>query len=125
MSSTQFAELASSMATTQALANALMNEIRDAHRYLTETHHYSLTVLASITGLHKNSLMRLSDEAWVPKPETLERLERLRLRAEAKRRGQVFPGETIKRGRPVVAAQSKRGARKSATTGKRRSHKVK
>jgi hypothetical protein len=120
MSSTQFADLASSIATTEALATALMDEIRDSAKYLTENHRYSLTVLASITGLHKNSVMRLADRSWLPKPETLERLERLIKRAEAKRSGQIFPGETIKRGRPVEAAQSKRGAKRSTPAAKRR-----
>ena len=81
------------------MAAALTSEVRAAARYLTRHHGYSLTTFASVTGLHKNSLLRLRDKSWTPKPETLRRPEKLVIRAEAKRRGETFHGETIKRGR--------------------------
>ena len=42
--------------------------------------------------------MRLSNPIWIPRPETLGILDKLIVRAAAKRRGEAFPGETIKRG---------------------------
>jgi hypothetical protein len=83
-----------------ATVAAFMDEVRAAATYLRDCHDYSLTVFAAVTGLHKNSVIRLSDPTWMPAPETLQLLDRLIVRAEAKRRGEVFPGETIKRGRP-------------------------
>jgi transcriptional regulator with XRE-family HTH domain len=75
-----------------------MSEVRAAARYLAKHHGYSLTSLARATGLHRNSLLRLPDKSWTPKSETLRRLEKLIVRAEAKRRGEMFQGETLKRG---------------------------
>jgi hypothetical protein len=98
--SPQYAEFAAKLADANAAATALMSNVRAAARYLNRHHGYSLTVFASVTGLHKNSLIRLPDSAWMPKPETLRRLEKLVVRAEAKRRGETFRGESIKRGRP-------------------------
>jgi hypothetical protein len=95
-----YAVVAATLAGFEATTAAFMSEVRAAATYLRECHAYSLTVFAAVTGLHKNSLMRLSDLAWMPEPETLQLLDQLIVRAEAKRRGDSFPGETIKRGRP-------------------------
>jgi hypothetical protein len=95
-----YAVVAATRAGFDATAAAFMKEVRAAAAYLKEYHGYSLTVFAEVTGLHKNSLMRLSDPTWIPKSETLENLDKLIVRADAKRRGEIFPGETIKRGRP-------------------------
>ena len=92
------------VATTSAALDAagvlFMHEVRLATAYLKEHHDYSLAVLAKVTGLHKNSVMRLPDLMWKPKLKTFPRLDRLIVRAEAKRRGETFPGETLQRGRP-------------------------
>ena len=97
--------VAAMQAAFDATAVAFMDEVRAAATYLIEHHDYSLTSFADCTGLHKNSLMRLNDDlTWMPKPGTLQRLDKLIVRAEAKRRGEIFPGETIKRGRPSKAA---------------------
>jgi hypothetical protein len=100
------------LAEAEATAALLMKRVRDAVAYLTREHRYSLTVLASVTTLHKNSVMRLKDSSWVPRPETLELLERLVDRAEAKRRGETFKDEHIRRGRPP-APVSKPSAKKA------------
>lgn len=78
----------------------LMDEIRASATYLRKHHGYSFTSLAECTGLHKNSLLRLKNPAWAPDPATLRKLDKLIIRAAAKRHGETFPGETIKRGRP-------------------------
>lgn len=95
-----YAVVAASLAGSNATAAAFMAEVRAAAMYLRDCHDYSLTVFAAVTGLHKNSVIRLSDPTWIPTQETLQLLDRLIGRAEAKRRGEIFPGETIKRGRP-------------------------
>jgi hypothetical protein len=97
----RYAEFAVKYAELNALAAALTAEVRAAAKYLSRHHGYSLTILAGVTGLHKNSLLRLWDKSWMPKPETLRRLEKLVIRAEAKRHGETFHGEQIKRGRPA------------------------
>ena len=77
-----------------------MNDVRQAVGYLKKYHGYSLTIFACVTGLHKNSLLRLPDTSWEPKPETMRKLARLIDRAEDKRVGKTCAGETIRRGRP-------------------------
>ena len=98
--SAYYTVVAATSAALDAAATAFMGEVRAAATYLKELHDYSLAVFAELTGLHKNSILRLSDTEWIPKPGTLQLLDRLIVRAEAKRRGETFPGETIKRGRP-------------------------
>jgi len=95
-----YAVVAATLAGFDATAAAFMDEVRAAATYLKECHDYSLTVFAAVTGLHKNSVMRLSDPRWMPAPETFQLLDRLIVRAEAKRRGETFLGEMLKRGRP-------------------------
>ena len=99
-SSKAYADYAARLADTNAAAVALMSRIREAADYLRRCHGYSLASFRSCTGLHKNSLLRVPDRKWVPKPATLQRLDRLIVRAAAKQRGEIFRGETIKRGRP-------------------------
>jgi hypothetical protein len=98
--SAYYSVIATTSAALDAAATAFMDEVHEAATYLKELHDYSLAVFAEVTGLHKNSILRLSDPMWIPNPETLQQLDRLIVRAEAKRRGETFPGETIKRGRP-------------------------
>jgi hypothetical protein len=88
------------LAKAEAAAAVLLNEVRAAAAYLREQHGYSLSGFVICTGLHKNSLLKLADPTWVPEPETLWDLDQLIIRAAAKRRGEIFEGETIKRGRP-------------------------
>ena len=95
-----YTAIATTSAALDAAAVVFMHEVRAATAYLKEHHDYSLAVLAEVTGLHKNSVMRLPDLTWIPKPKTFPRLDRLIVRAEAKRRGETFPGETLQRGRP-------------------------
>jgi hypothetical protein len=95
-----YAVVAATLASFEATTAAFMDEVRAAATYLKECHDYSLAVFATVTGLHKNSVMRWSDPTWTPEPDTLQLLDKLIVRAEAKRRGETFPGETIKRGRP-------------------------
>jgi hypothetical protein len=101
--------VAAMQAAFDATAVAFMDEVRASATYLIEHHDYSLTSFSDCTGLHKNSLMRLkNDLTWMPKPETVQQLDKLIVRAEAKRRGEIFPGETIKRGRPGKAVKRNR-----------------
>jgi hypothetical protein len=85
--SAEYANYATKLADANASAADLMRDIRAAATYLNKLHGYSLMVFAHMTGLHKNSVMRLSDPTWMPKPETLQQLDKLIVRAEAKRRG--------------------------------------
>jgi hypothetical protein len=100
MSTAQYAEFARSLEATQAQAKALMVQVRDAAAYLVKHHRYSLTVIAQVADLHKNSILRLNDPTWFPKPDTLLKLEKIIERASAKRFGETFDGENIKRGPP-------------------------
>lgn len=99
-----FAKYAIRLAKTDAAAAAFMDEVRATAAYLSEHHGYSLASFVECTGLHKNSLLKLKDPAWIPEPETLWHLDQLIVRAAAKRRGDTFPNETLKRGRPRSAA---------------------
>lgn len=107
MATTQYADFAQQLAATQAAAKALMADIRAAASYLTKKRGYSLTVIASKTGLHKNSVMRLSDRSWFPKPDTLAKLTTLIAEAEGIRSGEIAPHPGIKRGRPKGSANGK------------------
>lgn len=98
--SPQYVELAAKLADANAAAAAFVETARASAKYLRKHHGYSLASFAACTRLHKNSLMRIAEPEWVPKPDTLRKLDTLIIRAEAKRRGEMFPGETIKRGRP-------------------------
>jgi hypothetical protein len=98
--SAHYVEYAAKLATANAAAGALMGEIRDAARYLKMYHSYSLKSFEDCTRLHRNSLLRMMDPTWMPKPATLRKLDKLVVRAEEKQRGEIFPGETVKRGRP-------------------------
>src|SRR5580704_5839417 len=93
--SQHYTDYAVKLAAANAAAASLMREVRAVAAYLQEDHGYSLTSFEAVTGLHKNSLMRLMDPIWVPKPPTLQKLDKLIARAEAKRRGEIFRGETI------------------------------
>jgi hypothetical protein len=95
-----FARYAVRLAEAEAEASAFMTEVRAAETYLRTQCGYSLNSFAECTGVHRNSLLRLKDPAWLPEPDTLWRLDQVIVRAGAKRRGETFPGETIKRGRP-------------------------
>jgi lambda repressor-like predicted transcriptional regulator len=53
----------------------LMDQIRAAAAHLVGT----TADLAAITGLHKNTLARLFDKSWKPRPDTIAKLERLLL----------------------------------------------
>ena len=98
--SAYYEEYAAKFAAVSEAVAVLMREIRASAEYLRKYHGYSLSSFTTCTGLHKNSLLRLEDHTWVPKASSLDRLDRLIIRAEAKRRGRVFAGEVIKRGRP-------------------------
>jgi len=106
---TQFGIFAAKFAEANACAAALMGDVREAATYLNKHHGYSLTNLARCTGLHKNSLMKLKDPSWVPEPSTLQKLDLLIIRADSKRRGETFPDEAIKRGRPSSAVRRSGG----------------
>ena len=95
-----YAKYGARLAKADAAATVLLNEVRAAATYLREQHGYSVSRFVMCTGLHKNSLLKLADPTWVPEPETLWDLDQLIIRAAAKRRGEIFEGETIKRGRP-------------------------
>jgi len=100
------AKYVAKLAQAEAAAAGLMDQIRLAEAYLREDHGYTLKSFANCTGLHRNSLIKLKDRAWIPEPETLWLLDRIVVRAAAKRRGETFPGETIKRGRPKRATSA-------------------
>jgi len=106
---TQFGIFAARLAEANACAAALMDGVRGAATYLNKHHGYSLTNLARCSGLHKNSLMKLKDPSWVPEPTTLQKLHLLIVRADAKRRGETFPDEAIRRGRPSTAVRRSGG----------------
>ncbi len=71
-------------------SDALLDEIRRAAAYLRSWHGYTLWKMQEVTGLHKNSLLRLRDRDWMPKPETMVALARLVERAQAHRKGKKF-----------------------------------
>jgi hypothetical protein len=71
-------------------SDALLSEIRRAAIYLRNRQGYALWKLQLVTGLHKNSLLRLHDPDWLPKPETMVSLAKLVERAQAHRRGETF-----------------------------------
>ncbi len=98
--SAYYVAVAATQAASGTATAAFMDEVRSAARYLSELHKYTVKILAAVTGLHKNSLLRLTDLTWVPQPETLQQLDMLIVRAEAKRCGEIFPGETAERGPP-------------------------
>jgi hypothetical protein len=79
--SQHYTDYAAKLAAANAAAAVLMREVRAVAAYLQEDHGYSLTSFEAVTGLHKNSLMRLMDPTWVPKPPTLQKLDRLIARA--------------------------------------------
>jgi hypothetical protein len=83
----------------------LLSQIRAAVDYLRAEHGYSLKGFADprLTGLHKNSILRLKDPDWIPNPGTLEKLTVLIEEAEIKRGGGEGRVPTIPRGRPVKA----------------------
>lgn len=80
----------------------LKAKIRASAAYLKTDHKYALTTLARVTGLHKNSIMKLDREDWDPSGDTLQKLELLNVRADAKRKGQAFDDENARRGRPLT-----------------------
>lgn len=84
-----------------ASTRRLLARARRSARLLAQKYHYTLAMMSEVAGkLHKNSLMRLQDENWVPKLETLARLELLV--AEARRLESGLPGTVTlpRRGRP-------------------------
>lgn len=129
METVQYADVARDLAVAREKGDQLLTRIRNAAAYLKETHGYALALFAQITGLHKNSVMKLKDLTWVPNAETLEKLEKLVEREAAKRGGRLFPGENVKRGRPPAApirAKQEAGKRapgaprKAAASGRRK-----
>ena len=71
-------------------SDELLDEIRRAATYLRTKHGYELWKLQDVCKLHKNSLLRLNDRTWVPKPDTMVALAKLVERAQAVRRGETF-----------------------------------
>jgi hypothetical protein len=89
----------------------LMSQIRAAAARLVATN----ADLAGITGLHKNTIARLFDPDWKPRPETIAQLERI-LRhtpttssdpAPRKRRG-GRPRRTVLAPKPETAATQRK-----------------
>jgi hypothetical protein len=93
-------------------SDELLDEIRRAATYLRQRQGYALWKLQAVTQLHKNSLLRLDDRTWVPKPETMVALAKLVERARAHRRGETFefvehPRPGRPRNAPVPGAEIK------------------
>jgi hypothetical protein len=68
----------------------LLDEIRRAATFLRNKHGYTLGMLEQVSGVHKNSLLKLTDPEWRPKMDTLQHLASLVERAQAHRRGETF-----------------------------------
>jgi hypothetical protein len=109
MPSHWFVKYAARLARVDEAAVAFMEAVRAAEAFLREEHGYTLSSFAGCTGLHRNSMLKLKDQEWMPEPETMWRLDGLITRAAAKRRGEVFPGETLKRGRPSKTGRATTG----------------
>jgi hypothetical protein len=99
----QYADFATKLAAADAAAAALMVNVRAAKRY-PNRHHRLYSSRACQRRRSAQELHPLGFEsAWMPKPETMRRLEKLIVRVEAKRQGETFHGETAKRGYPGTA----------------------
>ena len=106
MSTTQYSAIAKKLEQVKLATTSLMQRVREAAAYLTEKHGYSLECFATVTQLHRNTVMKLSNRSWEPTPDTLERLEEL-----------VIEASMLKQGRPGRVTPARRG-RKPAENGK-------
>lgn len=114
-------------------SDELLDEIRRAATYLRVRQSYALWKLQIVTGLHKNSLLRLQDRHWIPKPTTMVALAKLVERAQAHRRGESFefperrgPGRPPVYPRlPLAMAPARKPGRSNGTTKKHKGSKRK
>lgn len=114
---TPYAQVSAQLRDARERDRHLLVQIRAAVDYLRATHGYSLKGFADqrLTGLHKNSILRLKDPDWIPNPGTLERLTVLIEEAEIKRAGGEGRVPTIPRGRPVKPPVMKKAAARKST----------
>lgn len=131
MNTVHYADVAAQLRKAKENDAALLRQVRLAVEYLRTEHGYSLKTFAGkdkngnpigLTGLHKNSILRLKDPSWIPNPKTLEALTELIREAEILRKGGNGRVKVTKRGRPPAAAKVARTtttvptpARKTAT----------
>ena len=106
------AGIARKIASAQA---SLLSRIRDDADYLRSHWGYTLKTFEALTGLHKNSVVKLSSPEWDPDTQTLELLELIP--AEAKLRRETGQGtvQPPRLGRPksAVTARKAGSSRKS------------
>lgn len=99
MASTQYSTIAKQLERAKAQSTSLLANVRTAAKYLSQKHGYSLECFSTVTHLHRNTVMKLSDTTWQPNPETLELLEELIVEAGLKRAGKPGRATPAKRGR--------------------------
>lgn len=98
-----YAQVAAQLRDAREHDRELLAQVRAAVDYLRAEHGYSLKGFADerLTGLHKNSILRLKDPGWIPNPGTLQKLTVLIEEAEIKRAGGEGRVPMTPRGRPV------------------------
>lgn len=101
-----YAQVAAQLRDAREHDRELLAQVRAAVAYLRAEHGYSLKGFADdrLTGLHKNSILRLKDPKWIPNPGTLQKLTVLIEEAEIKRAGGEGRVPMTPRGRPVKPA---------------------